>query len=1018
MNDNPSTVKKAARGNPLRRFATSLRFQFSATTILMAVVPLVIVATALGTLVSNQVRTAMTENAFSQLEAVSTLKIQHLQGWFADRMGEAFFLANTGAVKGKEGATGISVLSEYKSDISNPAYQLASKQAQGMLSSFTEQIAGSAYDDIMLIDLEGDVVFAVDPECLGTNEAESAAFQNGLQAPYVGDMVYVPDHGEYALRIAVPVINSDEKTIGVLVLEIGTGALTDIMQERTGLGQTGETYLVGPDKLFRNDSRFLEQLGVETTILNPDVPVDTVASRGGLAGEPGTQIIDNYRGIRTLSSWSTVILQEPTAANPNGVAWAVIAEIDESEALAAVNSTTAFITTLSLVLLGMMTVVAALVGSLIAGRLAKPIVGLTDSAEAIASGDLDVVIPPTRSKSEVGVLTNAFATMTTRLQETVGSLRETTENLAERTRELEASQRVTFAASERSSPDELLGLVVDLVRDQFDLYHAQVYIVDEEQEAAVLRQSTGYAGSQLLQQGHQIPLDATALVTRAIHTGSPVLVADVNQAEDWLPNPLLPETQSELVVPLKAGDHVIGVLDAQDIIPGRFSESTVALFQAMADQVAFLFENSDLLERVTEQSETLTVFTTQLRTASEIARQAGGVLDPEQLLQQVVELMQSRFGLYHAHIYVLDEATAQLTIHAGSGEVGRVLREEGHAIPLDREKSLVARAAREQKPVLVKDTTLESDFMPNPLLPQTRSELSVPLVAGGRVLGVLDMQDDQAGRFSESDVDTFTTLAGQIAIALQNASLFEQVQEAAEQVRDADRRKSEFLADMSHELRTPLNSIIGYTELMLMGVSDMDPDTLEDVQAIYDNGQHLLRIINDILDLAKIEAGRMELDMEKVHVPSLLEDVKTSNAGLLINKPVEMLVEAEKDLPPIEADRVRLSQILNNLIGNAIKFTEEGSITMQAFGKKDGWAYIEVKDTGAGMNEDDLQAIFERFRRVGSSLTRRTEGTGLGLDITRHLVALHGGTIDVRSQLGEGSTFTVRLPFKQPVTVA
>jgi PAS domain S-box-containing protein len=358
---------------------------------------------------------------------------------------------------------------------------------------------------------------------------------------------------------------------------------------------------------------------------------------------------------------------------------------------------------------------------------------------------------------------------------------ERTRELEERTRELEASQRVTFAASERVSPDEFLGLVVDLVRDQFDLYHVQVYIVDEEQQTAVLRESTGYAGSQLLQRRHQIPLDQTALVTQAIHTGKPVLVDDTSTDPNFMSNPLLPETRSELVVPLRIGERVFGVLDAQDRVPGRFTESTVALFRAMADQVAFLFENSDLLARVTEQTERLTIFTTQLRIAADIAAQLGTILDPEQLLQQVVELMQSRFGLYHAHIYVLEgkEGAQRLIVRAGSGEVGRVLRERGHSIPLDREKSLVARAAREREPVMVADTALESDFMPNPLLPQTRSELSVPLIAGGRVLGVLDMQDDQAGRFVESDVDTFSTLAGQIAVALQNASLFERVEASA-----------------------------------------------------------------------------------------------------------------------------------------------------------------------------------------------------------------------------------------------
>ncbi len=350
------------------------------------------------------------------------------------------------------------------------------------------------------------------------------------------------------------------------------------------------------------------------------------------------------------------------------------------------------------------------------------------------------------------------------------------ERVAERTRELEASQRVTLAASERVSPEELLGQVVDLIRDQFDLYHAQVYIVDEEQNAAVLRESTGYAGSQLLEQGHQIPLDQPALVTRAIHDGEPVLVDDVEEAEDWLPNPLLPETRTELVIPLKSGDQIIGALDVQDRTPGRFSQSTIDLFQSMTDQVALLFENSELFRQATDQSESLTTFSTQLRTAADIAEHLSTILDPDQVLVELVELMQSRFGLYHAHVYVLDEATQTLTVQAGSGEVGRVLTEQAHGISVDAEKSLVARAARERRTIIVEDTTLDSDFMANPLLPQTRSEISVPLIAGERVLGVLDVQDDQPNRFTESERDVFGTLAGQVATAMQNADLFEQTE--------------------------------------------------------------------------------------------------------------------------------------------------------------------------------------------------------------------------------------------------
>ena len=583
-----------------------------------------------------------------------------------------------------------------------------------------------------------------------------AAYNDGQGAVYIGTPELDESTGVIGINMAVPVYDQDDEIIGILRTTLDATAAVNRLTALK-LGETGGARLLLEGEVFVGQGKEPETFDDPATLAQLEIA-------------PQGTIETSFDGRPNLIAYAAV--SSPTDEQYiSDLGWTVFVHQNREEALAAVAQQTRTTGMLALAI----GVVAAVAAVVIGQTLANPIANLTKAVTQFTTGDM-AARAERESNDEVGTLATSFNTMA----EQVGGLLTTVQirsaELEERTRELEASQSVTFAASERAAPDEMLGLVVDLVRDQFELYHAQVYLVDEEQQAAVLRQSTGYAGSQLLEKGHQIPLDATALVTRAIRTGEPVLVDDVNQAEDWLPNPLLPETQSELVVPLKVGDQVTGALDAQDMTPGRFSESTVALFQTMADQIAFLFENNELLERVTEQSETLTVFTTQLRTAAEIARQAGAVLDPEQLLQQTVDLMRSRFGLYHAHIYVLNETAGQLTIQAGSGEVGQVLREQGHAIPLDREKSLVARAARTQEPVLVDDTTLESDFMPNPLLPQTRSELSVPLVVGGKTLGVLDMQDDQAGRFAESDMDTYAVLAGQIAVALQNAALFEQTQ--------------------------------------------------------------------------------------------------------------------------------------------------------------------------------------------------------------------------------------------------
>jgi signal transduction histidine kinase len=225
-----------------------------------------------------------------------------------------------------------------------------------------------------------------------------------------------------------------------------------------------------------------------------------------------------------------------------------------------------------------------------------------------------------------------------------------------------------------------------------------------------------------------------------------------------------------------------------------------------------------------------------------------------------------------------------------------------------------------------------------------------------------------------------------------------------------DRLKNEFLASMSHELRTPLNSIIGYSEILLMGISgELSPQARQDIQAISENGRHLMLLINDILDLAKIEAGSVKLQKEYVPVAYIFDNIQSRNAVLFRKKPVEFLVETAEDLPPIYVDSLRFGQILNNLVSNAAKFTQTGYVKVRAF-MENGQVCLTVEDTGIGISPANLEHIFDKFWQVDGSYARRAEGTGLGLTITRELVHLHQGTISVESRLGQGTTFTIRLP--------
>jgi signal transduction histidine kinase len=376
----------------------------------------------------------------------------------------------------------------------------------------------------------------------------------------------------------------------------------------------------------------------------------------------------------------------------------------------------------------------------------------------------------------------------------------------------------------------------------------------------------------------------------------------------------------------------------------------------------------------------------------------------------VVDLTKSRFKLYHAHIYLYDAEQANLVLAAGAGKAGQQMKAERRTIALSNTRSLVARAGRSRTGVIENNVTQSPDFLPNPYLPDTRAELAIPMIVGDQLVGVLDIQSEFADRFAESDLSVMTTLAGQIAVAVQNALSYQQQVQLVDQLQTVDKLKSEFLASMSHELRTPLNSIIGYSRMLLDGADgELEEEMTEDMEAIHNSGQHLLHLINDILDLAKIEAERLEIDPETVDFCVVAEEVTRMTSVLVQDKPVELVLDIEEQLPTLWADPIRLRQILNNLVSNAIKFTEQGEIRIKA-NFVDNMAVIGVHDTGMGISPDQLERVFERFHQADSSSTRKAGGTGLGLTITRHLVELHGGKIWAESTMGEGTTFWFDIP--------
>ncbi len=403
-----------------------------------------------------------------------------------------------------------------------------------------------------------------------------------------------------------------------------------------------------------------------------------------------------------------------------------------------------------------------------------------------------------------------------------------------------------------------------------------------------------------------------------------------------------------------------------------------------------------------------------LAASAEIGKLVTSTLDLNTIFARTVNLINERFGFYHAAIFVVEETGFNAVLKEATGAAGLELKKHQHSLPLD-DRSVVGKVTSEGNAVIVNNTVNNPLHKANPLLPETRAEAAIPLRVGSRVIGAIDIQSKSTDAFSEDEISVLQTLADQIAVAIDNARSFELSQQAVMEMREIDRLKSQFLANMSHELRTPLNSIIGFSRVILKGIDGPVTELMQqDLTAIYNSGQHLLGLINDILDLAKIEAGKMELAFDEVNISDLVNSVMSTMSGLIKDKPIVMKKVLEPHLPSVRADAIRVRQVMINLLSNAAKFTEEGDISvevnMQRGDTGQNEIRISVTDTGPGISEKDQEKLFLPFSQVDASPTRKTGGTGLGLSICQQLINMHGGRIWVESATGKGSTFFFTLP--------
>jgi signal transduction histidine kinase len=447
---------------------------------------------------------------------------------------------------------------------------------------------------------------------------------------------------------------------------------------------------------------------------------------------------------------------------------------------------------------------------------------------------------------------------------------------------------------------------------------------------------------------------------------------------------------------------------------GPFSDKQLALLRTFADQAVIATQNNRLFQELQARTQELTRSVEGMRALSEVGQAVSSTLDLQEVLTTIVTHAVHLAKTEGGTIYEFDPGERVFVPRANYGISAEVIE----TLRLSRlrvgDGSVVGQAAARRTSVQISDLLDAPDY-PLPFVMEAgfRALLAVPLAREDRVVGMLVVRRREPGEFPTGIVDLLQTFASQSVLAVQNARLFLEIEHKSRQLEAASQHKSEFLANMSHELRTPLNAIIGFSEVLAEGMfGDINEKQTEYLRDILESGQHLLSLINDILDLSKIEAGRMELEPADFDLPNAIENAlilvreRASRQGIALQRTVD------ERLGMIRADERKVKQVLLNLLSNAVKFTpDEGRIDVRA-GLRDDVAEISVSDTGVGIAPEDQEAVFEEFRQVGTA-AKKVEGTGLGLALSRKFIALHGGRIWVKSQVGVGSTFTFTLPVRR-----
>lgn len=596
------------------------------------------------------------------------------------------------------------------------------------------------------------------------------------------------------------------------------------------------------------------------------------------------------------------------------------------------------------------------------------------------------------------------------------------EEVQARTRELQETLNYQTAISEvlnviSRSPSDVQPVLDVILQTAVRLCDADGGTIARERKGQFFRcGQIGFSAefSELMMRD-SVELSRSTVTGRTLIDGKVVHILDAATDPDytWTEAVELGGLRTLLGVPLLRDKSTIGVIALIRRTVRPFTEKQIELVTTFADQAVIAIENARLFEEVQARTSDLARSVGELKALGEVSQSVNSTLDLKTVLETIVTKAVQLSGTDAGAIYVYSRQDDRFRLKATYGMSPDLIDAiSGQAMRLN--DAGMGEAARTRQPLQEEDL---SEKLPSPvhrivLDAGFRSLLIVPLLRPNKVVGALVVRRRQPGRFSDSTVHLLETFAAQSVLAIQNARLFSEVEEKGHQLEIASRHKSQFLANMSHELRTPLNSVLGFTEMLVDGLYGELPEkakaTLGRVQA---NGRHLLGLINDVLDLSKIEAGQLKLTIDDYAIGQIVKTVVATTEPLARAKGLALSATLADGLPLGRGDERRLAQVLLNLAGNAVKFTESGSIEIAAR-TRNGKFEIQVRDTGPGIAPEDQERIFEEFQQVDESSTRQKGGTGLGLAISKRIVEMHGGTIDVESALGSGSTFCVTIPIR------